>query len=115
MITKTCLIFDGSRIFVGIATGLAHGLPPLADKMFCTRSQWLFRKTCFVIASKVDLFGTGKILTMPRSWRVCRAAGEPCEVVVEFSGGVFSKPVEPIPLSLATSNALSAVSSTTEL
>src|ERR1700733_13049338 len=115
MITKTCLIFEGSPIFAGIATGLAHGLPPLAEKMFCTRSQWLFRKTCFVIASKVDLFGTGTMLTMPRSWWVFRAAGELCEVVFEFSGGVFWTPVEPIPLSLATSSVLSAVSSTTEL
>src|SRR5271167_4349226 len=115
MITKMCLIFDGSPILAGIAAGLVHGLPPPADQMFCARSQWLFWKTCFVIASRVQRFGTGTMLTMPRSWWVFSAAGEPWEVVVEFSGGVFWKPVVPMPLSSATSSALSVVSSTTEL
>src|SRR5580698_648718 len=115
MMTKTCLIFEASPILAGIATGLLHGLPPPADKMFCARSQWLFWKTCFVIASRVQRLGTGTILTTPRSWWVFRLAGEPCEVVVEFSGGVLWKPAVPMPLSLPTSSALSAVSSTTEL
>ena len=70
MIRNTCLISDGSPILAGIATGLAFGLPPVADSIFCVRSQWLFSKTCFVIVAKVELFGTGTMLTVPLSWWV---------------------------------------------
>jgi hypothetical protein len=54
----------------GIATGLVLGLPPLADRIFCARSQWLFWKTCVVIVANVVLFGTGTMLTVPLSWWV---------------------------------------------
>ena len=73
MITNTCLIFDGSPIFAGIATGLANRLPPAADQMFSARSQWLFWKTCCVIAARVERFGTGTMLTVPRSWWVLKS------------------------------------------
>ena len=70
MIRNTCLISDGSPILAGIATGLASGLPPEADLMFSVRSQWLFSKTCLVIAAKVPRSGTGTMLTVPLSWWV---------------------------------------------
>src|SRR4029077_10638671 len=68
MIRNTCLISEGSPILAGIATGFACGEPPAADLIFCTRSQWLFAKTCLVIASKVPRSGTGTMLTVPLSW-----------------------------------------------
>ena len=64
------MISDGSPILAGIATGLAFGLPPAADWIFCARSQWLFSKTWLVIVAKVALFGTGTMLTVPLSWWV---------------------------------------------
>src|SRR5271165_5617916 len=119
MITKTCLISEGSPIFAGIATGAFFGLPPEADLIFAVRSQWLFCETCTVIADRVVLLGIGTMLTVPRSWWVLKSV-TPKYVPYEFSGvfvggGATPKPVVPRPLSLATSSSPSAASSTTEL
>ena len=70
MIKNTCLINEGSPILAGSATGFVFGEPPLADAMFCARSQWLFVKTWLVIDARVVLFGTGTMLTVPLSWWV---------------------------------------------
>src|SRR5271165_2210552 len=119
MITKTCLISEGSPILAGIATGRVFGLPPEADLIFSVRSQWLFSDTCCVIAVRVVLFGMGTMLTVPRSWWVLKSVTpqyDPYEFsAVLVGGGATPKPVVPRPLSLATSSSPSAASSTTEL
>jgi hypothetical protein len=68
----------------GIATGLACGFPPAAEKIFSARSQWLFWKTCVVIAAKAEDFGTGTMLTVPRSWWVLKSV-TPNSFAYEFS------------------------------
>src|SRR5208282_5039032 len=127
MITKTCLIFDGSPILSGITRDLAHGSPPPALQIFSARSQWLFSKTWCVIIASSERPGTGTMLTVPRSWWVLSAftpnslavdsavVGAPGTLIPsknELPG--VGLPVVPQPLSLATSSCLLAASSTTE-
>ena len=124
MITKTCLIFEGSPILLRDCDRRGSRVAALRPtQIFSARSQWLFWKTCFVIAAKVREFGTGTMLTVPRSWWVLRPV-TPYRFRTNFrswraatvpSKGIRRLPVVPMPLSLATSSALSAVSSTTEL
>src|ERR1035441_4066223 len=84
MIRKTCLILDGSPILSGMASGLACLWPPAAEKIFSSRSQWLFWNTCCVSDHKAEELGTGTMLTVPRSWWVSSAV-TPNSDVVELS------------------------------
>ena len=62
--------------------------------MFSNRSQWLFSKTCWVIAAKAVEVGMGTMLTVPRSWWVFKAV-TPCAVAYEFSVVFFGGAATP--------------------